>query len=108
MTSQWTDDRVEMLRGMWRQGYSARQIAERIGGITRNAVIGKAHRLGLSQRPQAVKRKVIVAPIGHERTCQWPLGDPGEKGFHFCGGKATTGKPYCEAHCIQAYRRASD
>lgn len=84
----WTDDRVELLRKLWSDGLSASQIAAEIGGVTRNAVIGKVHRLGLSgrgkaksasaQRPrktatrapsaptpiaQAAPRPVIVAPV---------------------------------------------
>ena len=46
----WTDERVEALRAMWSEGKSASQIAKELGGVTRNAVIGKVHRLGLSNR----------------------------------------------------------
>jgi len=46
----WTDDRVETLKTMWGEGKSASQIAKELGGVTRNAVIGKVHRLGLSNR----------------------------------------------------------
>src|SRR5680860_606690 len=46
----WTDDRVELLTKLWAEGLSASQIAGRLGGVTRNAVIGKVHRLGLSGR----------------------------------------------------------
>ncbi|MEO0344208.1 MAG: GcrA family cell cycle regulator [Pseudomonadota bacterium] len=46
----WTDERVETLKKMWGEGKSASQIAKELGGITRNAVIGKVHRLGLSNR----------------------------------------------------------
>lgn len=46
----WTDDRVELLKKMWGEGQSASQIAKELGGVTRNAVIGKVHRLGLSNR----------------------------------------------------------
>jgi GcrA cell cycle regulator len=46
----WTDERVELLRKMWSEGQSASQIAKELGGVTRNAVIGKVHRLGLSNR----------------------------------------------------------
>ena len=46
----WTDDRVETLKRMWGEGASASQIAKELGGVTRNAVIGKVHRLGLSNR----------------------------------------------------------
>ena len=46
----WTDERVETLKRMWNEGQSASQIAKELGGVTRNAVIGKVHRLGLSHR----------------------------------------------------------
>lgn len=46
----WTDARVEALTSLWREGLSASQVAERLGGVTRNAVIGKIHRLALSGR----------------------------------------------------------
>ena len=49
----WTDDRVETLKKMWGEGQSASQIAKELGGVTRNAVIGKVHRLGLSNRATA-------------------------------------------------------
>ena len=49
----WTDDRVETLKKMWGEGLSASQIAKELGGVTRNAVIGKVHRLGLSNRATA-------------------------------------------------------
>ncbi len=46
----WTEERVELLKKMWAEGQSASQIAKALGGVTRNAVIGKVHRLGLSNR----------------------------------------------------------
>jgi GcrA cell cycle regulator len=49
----WTDDRVELLKKLWSDGLSASQIAGELGGITRNAVIGKVHRLGLSGRAKS-------------------------------------------------------
>ena len=49
----WTDERVETLKKMWAEGQSASQIAKELGGVTRNAVIGKVHRLGLSNRAGA-------------------------------------------------------
>jgi GcrA cell cycle regulator len=51
----WTDERIEQLRAMWSKGMTASQIAEELGGVSRNAVIGKAHRLGLQSRPSPVK-----------------------------------------------------
>ncbi len=54
----WTDERVETLKKMWAEGQSASQIAKELGGVTRNAVIGKVHRLGLSNRaPAAAPRE---------------------------------------------------
>ncbi|HEX8486002.1 GcrA family cell cycle regulator [Sphingomonas sp.] len=51
----WTDERIDTLKGMWEAGKTASQIAEELGGVSRNAVIGKAHRLGLQSRPSPVK-----------------------------------------------------
>ncbi|MDU8911750.1 GcrA family cell cycle regulator [Aestuariicoccus sp. MJ-SS9] len=63
----WTDERVELLKKMWGEGQSASQIAKELGGVTRNAVIGKVHRLGLSNRSGA-------APTGTDQAA-----DPKEK-----------------------------
>ncbi len=51
----WTDERIDQLKRMWERGMTASQIAEELGGVSRNAVIGKAHRLGLQARPSPVK-----------------------------------------------------
>ncbi|KKC27945.1 GcrA family cell cycle regulator [Sphingomonas sp. SRS2] len=51
----WTDERIDQLKRLWGQGMTASQIAEDLGGVSRNAVIGKAHRLGLEARPSPVK-----------------------------------------------------
>jgi len=51
----WTDERIERLKTLWLQGMTASLIAEELGGVSRNAVIGKAHRLGLQSRPSPVK-----------------------------------------------------
>lgn len=53
----WTDERVDMLKKLWSEGLSASQIAGRLGGVTRNAVIGKVHRLGLSGRATTSRMK---------------------------------------------------
>jgi GcrA cell cycle regulator len=59
---EWSSERIEQLRSLWHDGLSASQIATHLGGITRNAVIGKAHRLGLTGRPSPIKnRSVSVA-----------------------------------------------
>jgi GcrA cell cycle regulator len=147
----WTDERVELLKKLWTDGLSASQIAAELGGVTRNAVIGKVHRLGLSGRGQptssikrqrrthssgirrvrqmisvgnlALKadamaeaepqpRRNVVVPIPRklsifqltERTCKWPLGDPGHEDFHFCGHDSLENLPYCEYHAGVAYQ----
>jgi GcrA cell cycle regulator len=51
----WTEERIERLKKMWHDGATASQIADELGGVSRNAVIGKAHRLGLEQRPSPVR-----------------------------------------------------
>jgi len=60
----WTDERVETLKKLWLEGHSASQIAKQLGGVTRNAVIGKVHRLGLSGRaaPSQPARPAFKAP----------------------------------------------
>ncbi len=60
----WTDERVELLKKLWMDGLSASQIAKQLGGVTRNAVIGKVHRLGLSGRaaPSQPTRPAFKTP----------------------------------------------
>ena len=58
----WTDERVETLKRMWAEGQSASQIAKELGGVTRNAVIGKVHRLGLSNRVGGEGDDAAAAP----------------------------------------------
>ena len=131
----WTDERVEQLKGLWSEGLSASQIARALGGVSRNAVIGKVHRLGLAgravparaERPRTQRRTAIhtaLAPIEvveedpiiledgsfatvltiNDRMCRWPIGDPAENEFHFCGRNPRNGSPYCEAHARKAYQ----
>lgn len=127
----WTDERVEQLKQLWGEGLSASQIASRMGGVTRNAVIGKVHRLGLAGRaaPAAPKPKVVVmeaepapraAHFGLDRLfpgldrptvssisgqqCKWPIGDPTAEDFHFCGQSTSTSKPYCAYHSQLAFQ----
>jgi len=146
----WTKDRVEILKRLWAdKSLSARQIAGRLGGVTRNAVIGKVHRLGLPGRapssrrtrrasrgsagPQAAAQQrpetrlgiveTGAVPVGapqeaarlpngeyatvlvlREGMCKWPIGDPTDAEFRFCGRHAGTGNTYCEAHAQIAYQ----
>jgi GcrA cell cycle regulator len=57
----WTDERIDRLKELWTKGMTASQIADELGGVSRNAVIGKAHRLGLQSRPSPVKPNEPVA-----------------------------------------------
>lgn len=122
----WTDDRVEKLRELWDKGLSASQIAKELAeGVTRNAVIGKAHRMGLASRPSPVKadpkkkaKKAAEKPVVSkkkpggkitlldltERMCKWPIGHPDEVDFHFCGKDSAPTFPYCPQHCGEAYQ----
>jgi GcrA cell cycle regulator len=147
----WSNDKVEELRRLWGQGQTASRIAELLGGVTRNAVIGKAHRLGLRGRPSPIRRdenapfvrvsrpsqpaqpaeeamaEPVPQPVAERpapapvqpaaqaktpqaggRSCSWPMGDPKQPGFHFCGQEALAGRPYCAAHCSMAYQRKSE
>ena len=60
----WTDERIKQLRQLWSEGQSASKIAEKLGGVTRNAVIGKVHRLGLSNRSENSEKKIITKKRG--------------------------------------------
>lgn len=147
----WTDDRVETLRKLWADGHSANQIAKQLGGVTRNAVIGKVHRLGLSGRitparpPKRIPRPRLAKPQQSpqsvaavrlrepapprpapqletieparladgrlrgvrdlsEQVCKWPIGDPSDKEFGFCGREKVCNSPYCEEHARVAFQ----
>jgi GcrA cell cycle regulator len=111
METLWTQERIDALAQLWVQGLSTAEIGRRLG-VTKNAVVGKAHRLSLAPRPSPVKytgqprrrpaMKVVETP---GPTCSWPHGHPGEKGFHFCGARTSGGKPYCTEHAALAYVR---
>ncbi|MTI18765.1 GcrA cell cycle regulator [Rhodobacteraceae bacterium RKSG542] len=183
----WTTERVELLTKLWAEGLSASQIAAELGNVTRNAVIGKVHRLGLSGRtksaPAAKPRRTaatasaqtgrkpdaeeliieqvvqaasiaaaspkvsqsqpitagatalkvelleeedlevaavpavdVFIPVSEratiltltERTCKWPIGDPGSEDFHFCGRQSDASTPYCAHHRQIAYQPVND
>lgn len=190
----WTDERIATLKKMWLQGKSASEIAEKLGGVTRNAVIGKAHRLNLSGRPSPIKKVVkkvaapaavaedIPAPVKkpaapvkqaappeppkpvappqvktapaaapvvkapapspakpgsgngpgkppeivqlaalanasskadgsiisilelNDRLCRWPVGDPRDSSFGYCGNDVYMAHPYCAEHVAIAFQ----
>ena len=119
----WTEDRLETLKNLWNDGLSISQIGQKLG-VTRNAVAGKAHRIGLPKRQSpisgsgALVRKkakkteevselplrLALRKISWSRSkCVWPSGDPKTTDFSFCGEPIEPGKPYCHEHCILAY-----
>ena len=155
----WTGEIVASLRQLWAEGRPTAEIGRRLG-VTKNAIIGKARRLGLERRPSPIRKNgartprlppaprladimptttAVTAPgtpaarsatsaayqpkpVGlrasvlrpssqatsapvTSKPCCWPIGDPGTRGFRFCGGPALTGKPYCAEHCAIAYGR---
>ncbi|MCB1563189.1 MAG: gcrA cell cycle regulator family protein [Alphaproteobacteria bacterium] len=140
----WTDERVTLLKKLWGEGKTAAEIAKALGGVTRNAVIGKAHRLNLSNRVSPIqqnnKKSQVVrpqqpaaqpaartapksAPAANDtpkketgkripllhlkpNMCRWPMGDPREKNFGFCGEGSISGLPYCADHAKAAYQAA--
>ncbi|WP_240932727.1 GcrA family cell cycle regulator [Pelagibius litoralis] len=135
---------------LWEAGRSASEIG-RLLGVSKNSVVGKAHRMKLAARPSPIKRstgtpsrRAAVSPMpkpvarvepqarlerplrpaaaptpvrptvrrqapslrrssGKGPNCLWPIGDPGDADFHFCGAPAVAGKPYCDEHCARAY-----
>lgn len=112
----WTPEQIAELRKLWDAGVGTAEIGRRIG-MTKNAVIGKAHRLGCKPRPSRLKRRhpsmrprawkpkpPRLVAIG-DRICAWPIGHPGERGFRFCDEPAAEGKPYCPEHAARAYPR---
>ncbi|MFC3071536.1 GcrA family cell cycle regulator [Shinella pollutisoli] len=172
----WTDERVEKLKKLWSEGLSASQIAAQLGGVSRNAVIGKVHRLNLpgraktggtqaaarpkrpaapaprpaaafaarpatqraaarpagaglskdeidavfdgaaDQLPVPANANSIVVPMSRrleltqltERTCKWPIGDPLNEDFHFCGNESPDNSPYCTYHQRLAYQPSAE
>lgn len=160
----WTEERIALLQKLWLDGMSASRIASELAdGLTRNAVIGKVYRLGLSGRTKAspaaetdhprprqktTQRSVqprmvapmvqgntalaivpcemesveidvddvvvpITAPVTvvdlNESTCRWPIGDPTQPEFHFCGAAKRPGAgPYCAHHSRIAYQPHPD
>ena len=123
----WTDERLEELKKLWAQGLSISQIGEALG-VSRNAIAGKAHRMGLPKRPSPISKpkaeKQKVEPVVEEQDlplrlelrqlvwsrskCCWPTGDPKKNGFVFCGDTVVPGKPYCLPHCKEAYTTSRD
>ena len=163
----WTDEMVEQLKQMWQEGLTTGEIGKRLN-VSKNSIVGKVHRLGLSGRPSPIKKKdeeaekkpqspakatapktgkapapkeekkvaptvvaretstEVLKKAAPERTgtdcatprntsgltmltdldnhtCRWPIGDPKDDNFHFCGKKIKIGQTYCEEHAAVAY-----
>jgi GcrA cell cycle regulator len=136
----WNQQKVDDLKKLWNDGVATSRIGEQLG-FTKNAVIGKAFRLGLERRQNSRKKisqpasfssttlyretssssssisvkkepirrrekfsfKKSIVGTGNFRSCQWPIGDPLEEGFHYCGGQNIPTKPYCIEHFKKAY-----
>ena len=137
----WNQQKVDDLKKLWNEGVATSRIGEQLG-FTKNAVIGKAFRLGLERRQNSRKKtaqsqsvssvtmyretsvavnsqisskrevtrrrekfsfKKSIIGTGSFKSCQWPIGDPLEEGFHYCGGQNIPTKPYCIEHYKKAY-----
>jgi GcrA cell cycle regulator len=181
----WTGEAIDQLRALWAEGHSTAEIGRRMG-ISKNAVVGKAHRLNLPARPSPIRREPgaqrppqprrtappaprhammpmrrlepgpvpgaipalprpapaapmaagyapprpavppappvaqpaatpVVAPAvvrpfprASQRSCCWPMGEPGTADFRFCGAEAMPTKPYCAEHAAIAYVKVRD
>jgi len=128
----WTDERVETLKTLWGEGQSASQIAKVLGGVTRNAVIGKVHRLGLASRTAAkpdatktakeapaakskpkTKAKAKAAPKADEKPAPVAKEKPKPVMTHKPPVVTSTfphppaPSPYCSSHVAAAYQPMS-
>jgi len=109
----WTEERIDRLKAMWTKGATASQIAEELGGVSRNAVIGKAHRLGLESRPSPVKpgeekekkAKAAPAPKAAKPAASAPA--PAKAGAAAAREPAADA-PRADAPAPQPQRRQSD
>jgi GcrA cell cycle regulator len=137
MTMEWTDERTRDLTRLWQGGLSASQVARQLGDVSRSAVIGKLHRMGIagretpsrpratpghaSPRPRSAPRGGRISPAPpqarrpsptqafevaptatlaglSEHGCRWPIGEPDEAGFGFCGRTRAGRGAYCQGH----------
>lgn len=140
----WNEERTAVLKKLWLEGMSASQVARQLGGVSRSAVIGKVHRLGITARETPVRPRassvrsptriqvrarpsntmaptrgavIRVAPtivdleptsgiLGLEiHSCRWPIGNPDQNDFGFCGREKPKRGSYCDQHAQGAFRR---
>ena len=104
---EWTPTRISILIALWNEGLTTSKIGKRLF-VTKNAVVGKVHRLGLPKRGSPIRQKprpaqVIKLEALRPGMCSWPEGEPGKEDFGFCGDPIQPDKPYCSHHCERAY-----
>ena len=122
--SVWDKKQLEKLIKLWDEGLPITKIGLELG-VSRNAIAGKAHRLGLPKRNSPISKsgdprknkvvsnietirelplKISLREVEWSRNrCCWPIGDPKLPGFSFCGTSIMPGRPYCEEHSNLAY-----
>jgi GcrA cell cycle regulator len=124
----WTGERIEVLKQRLAEGRTAATIKNELNGLegkrlTRNAIIGKAHRDKLvwagsrDRMPTFLPRRAVAVQVTlpvpmpqcqlidlNPATCRWPSGTPGCADFFFCGEQASAMSPYCERHHRVAFR----
>ena len=104
---EWTPTRISILIALWDEGLTTSVMGNRLG-VTKNAVVGKVHRLGLPKRGSPIKQKpkpaqIISLEALRPDQCCWPDGEPGKEDFRCCGEPVQPEKPYCANHCERAY-----
>jgi GcrA cell cycle regulator len=122
--SVWDEKQLDKLKKLWDEGLPITKIGLELG-VSRNAIAGKAHRLGLPKRNSPISKsgdprknqdvsnfetskelplKILLREVEWSRNrCCWPIGDPKLPGFSFCGTSIMPGRPYCEEHSNLAY-----
>ena len=120
----WDENKLNKLKKLWDEGLPITKIGIELG-VSRNAIAGKAHRLGLPKRNSPISKlgdprknqektskdishqlplKIMLRDVEWSRNrCCWPIGDPKLPGFSFCGTSIIPGRPYCEEHSNLAY-----
>ena len=131
----WTADKTVRLKHLWKVGYTATEIGEKLN-YSKNAVIGRAHRLNLAARRsgsgageprttyvRSTRAQQIEALLNDnnfepenpaqleeltEHHCRWPEGEPGKKDFYFCGRTPVKGFSYCRLHILKSTKPRSE